>query len=103
MRKKTKSKINKKAITNMKMKTIEKHMTKAVLHHNKGAEHHKMAADKHAKGLHKGAATHHKKSAMHHEKAAVHQAKAHEHAKMMKHEKVEKKLIGKLAKMHKKY
>lgn len=46
---------------------------------------------------------HLKKAAMHSAKAAEHHAKAMEHAKMVKHERKEKKLIGELAKMHKKY
>lgn len=37
------------------------------------------------------------------EKAAKHHEKAKEHMEMIKHEKKEKKLIGKLSSMHKKY
>lgn len=43
---------------------------------------------------------HHKKAAHHMEKAAHHHEKAKEHMNMA-HEKKEKKLIGKLSKMHK--
>lgn len=44
---------------------------------------------------------HHKKAASHMEKAAKHHAKAAEHMAHASHEKKEKKLIGKLSKMHK--
>jgi hypothetical protein len=46
---------------------------------------------------------HHKKAAHHMKKAEEHHAKAKEHMKMITHEKKEKKLIGKLSKMHAKY
>ena len=48
--------------------------------------------------------TNHEKRAEHHmKKAAEHHKCAKEHMAMIKHEKKEKKLIGKLSKMHKKY
>lgn len=51
----------------------------------------------------KKAAHHMEKAKKHHETAAMHHEKAKEHMNMIKHEKQEKKLIGKLSKMHKKY
>lgn len=48
--------------------------------------------------------SHHAKQLKHHtHKSKEHAIKAHEHAKMLIHERREKKLIGKLAKMHKNY
>jgi hypothetical protein len=46
---------------------------------------------------------HHKKAKHHMEKAAQHHEKAAQHMEKIKHEKKEKKLIGKLGKMHEKY
>lgn len=50
----------------------------------------------------KKVAHHMDKAAKHHAKAAEHHEMAKKHAEMMKHEKTEKKLIGKLDKMHSK-
>jgi hypothetical protein len=52
---------------------------------------------------HKKAEDHMDKAKKHHETAAMHHKKAKEYMEMIKHEKKEKKLIGKLSKMHKKY
>lgn len=53
--------------------------------------------------VHEKSSKHHAALEKHLEKMAQHHAKIMEHMKMIKHEKKEKKLIGKLAKMHKKY
>lgn len=45
--------------------------------------------------------SHHKKAAHHMQKAAHHHEKAMSYMEQMKHEVKEKKLIGRLAKMHK--
>lgn len=50
---------------------------------------------------HKKAVMHLKKAAQHAEKSKMHHEKAMSYAAQIKHEKKEKKLIGKLAKMHK--
>ena len=50
---------------------------------------------------HKKAAHHMAKASAHHEKAAKHHEAAKKAMDMAKHEKMEKKMIGKLAKMHK--
>jgi hypothetical protein len=52
---------------------------------------------------HKKAAHHMEKAKKHHETAAMHHEKAKEYMEMVQHEKKEKKIIGKLSKMHKKY